>query len=106
MYLFGISLYQTNKITFTEVPVNTVPPSLPRTGAINNTITCDIGTWNYGTSQPIFVWYVNDKIVLEGENEQNLFINSRWSGSVIYCEIAVCNVYGCGRGTSNTCTVE
>lgn len=105
MYLFGISLYQTNKITFTEAPVNTVPPSLPRTGAIRTTITCNIGTWNYGTSQPIFTWY-NDNRVIEGEDTKDLFIQSEWSGSVIYCDVRVCNVYGCGRAQSNDCTIE
>ena len=106
MFGIGFTSSQTNKVRATGVPVNTVPPSIPGTAVVDTTITCNIGTWNYGTSQPIFVWYVNDEIVLEGENEQNLFIESRWSGSVIYCEIGVCNVYGCGRGTSNTCTVE
>jgi hypothetical protein len=106
MFGIGFTSSQTNKVRATGAPVNTVPPSIPGTAVVDTTITCNIGTWNYGTSQPLFVWYVNDEIVLEGENEQNLFIDSRWSGSVIYCEIAVCNVYGCGRGTSNTCTVE
>ena len=105
MFGIGFTSSQTNKVRATGVPVNTVPPSLPRTGAINTTITCNIGTWNYGTSQPLFVWYVNDEIVLKGENEQNLFIKSIWSESVIFCLVVVCNVYGCGRGESNTCTI-
>jgi hypothetical protein len=105
MFGFGFTSSQTNKVRFTGVPVNTTPPSIPRTGVINTTITCDIGTWNYGTSQPRFVWY-KDEEVIEEQTEQDLFIESGWSGSVIYCDVRVCNVYGCGNGTSNNCTIR
>lgn len=105
MFGFGFTSSQTNKVRATGIPQNTVPPSLPETAVINTTITCDIGTWNYGTSQPIFTWYMNDEMI-EGENDKDLFIRDARSGSVIFCEVGVCNVYGCGRGTSNTCTVE
>jgi hypothetical protein len=105
MFGFGFTSSQTNKARFTGVPVNTTPPSIPRTGVINTTITCDIGIWNYGTSQPIFIWY-KDEEVIEEQTEQDLFIESGWSGSVIYCDVRVCNVYGCGSGTSNNCTIR
>ena len=83
MFGIGFTSSQTNKVRATGIPVNTVPPSIPNTATVNRTITCNIGTWNYGTSQPIFIWYKDDE-VLEGENEQNLFIESVWSGSIIY----------------------
>jgi len=105
MFGFGFTSSQTNKVRATGVPVNTVLPSIPGGGSINTTITCYIGTWNYGTSQPKFTWYKDDE-ALEGENTKDLFIKSGWSGSVIYCDVSVCNVYGCGRGTSNNCTVR
>jgi hypothetical protein len=105
MFGIGFTSSQTNKVRATGVPVNTSPPRIPGTGAINTTITCDIGTWNYGTSQPIFTWY-RDNEMIEGQTEQELFIDSRWSRSVIYCEVGVCNVYGCGKRTSNNCTIR
>jgi hypothetical protein len=105
MFGFGFTSSQTNKVRSTGVPVNTTPPKIPRTGSINTTITCDIGTWNYGTSQPRFVWY-KDEERIEEQTEQDLFIELEWSGSVIYCEVAVCNVYGCGRASSSNCTIR
>ena len=105
MFGFGFTSSQTNKVRATGIPQNTVPPSLPRTGAINTTITCDIGTWNYGTSQPVFTWYNNNRVI-EGENTKDLFIQSIWSRSVIYCDVMVCNVYGCMRAESNDCAIE
>ena len=104
MFGIGFTSSQTNKVRATGVPVNTSPPRIPSTATVNRTITCNIGTWNYGTSQPRFAWYKDDELI-EGENKQNLFIESGWSGSVIYCDVRVCNVYGCGSGTSNNCTI-
>lgn len=105
MYGLGFTLYQTNRIRFTEPPVNTVAPRIPATSDTGRTIKCEVGSWNYGTSQPSFAWYKDD-LQIEGETRQELVIDERWSGSVIYCEVGICNVYGCGRGTSNTCTVR
>lgn len=104
MYGFGFTLTQSNRIRFTEAPVNTIAPSIPRTSGTGRTIKCEIGSWKYGTSQPYFLWYKDD-MPMDSETRQELVIHSSWSGSVIYCQVAICNVYGCGRGISNSCTI-
>lgn len=104
MYGFGFTLTQSNRIRFTEAPVNTIAPRIPATSNTGRTIKCEIGSWDYGTSQPSFAWYKDDEVI-EGERGQELFIDRSWSGVVIYCEVGLCNVYGCGSATSNNCTV-
>ncbi len=105
MYGFGFTLTQSNRIRFTEAPVNTIAPRIPASSTTGRTIKCDVGLWEYGTSQPRFVWYRNGDII-EGERSIELFIDRSWSGSSIFCDVIICNVYGCNGSESNNCTVS
>jgi hypothetical protein len=93
MYLFGISLYQTNKITFTEAPVNIVLPFIEGNVATRSTVICNTGEWNYVTSNFSYQWLLDGRIA-SGGNEQSYTIDAKDIGKTLSCKVTASNVYG------------
>ena len=93
MYLFGISLYQTNKITFTEAPVNISDPYIDGDVISRKTVRCYPGEWDYVTSEFSYEWLL-DGYRAPGGDQQSYTINVRDIGKVLSCNVSARNVYG------------
>jgi hypothetical protein len=96
MYGFGISLYQTNKITFTEAPVNISDPYIDGEVVSRSTVRCYPGDWNYVTSEFSYQWLLDGNIA-SGGNEQTYIIDIRDIGKTLSCQVSASNVYGTTR---------
>ena len=93
MYGFGISLYKTNNIIFTEAPVNIIEPSIEGDVISRETVRCDPGEWDYVTSEFSYQWLLDEKKV-DGGDKQAYTINVRDIGKKLSCKVYASNVYG------------
>lgn len=105
MYGFCISLYQTNKITFTERPVNFREPIIEGDPIPGLKVICNPGEWYYVTSNFSYQWLIDGEPI-DRATDQSYNIDARDAGRVLSCSVSASNVYGLTKSESPGVTVE
>jgi hypothetical protein len=95
MYGFGITLYQTNKITFTRPPGNIQQPYIVGDPMVGIESVCNPGVWENNTSQFKYQWKIDGVNIRIATTNKYTPIASD-AGKNLSCVVTASNVYGSG----------